>query len=220
MTARLQAAKGALMLQSLFTKKNTALLLAYGFFILWYSHFGGPLSPEAQTHYLNRLVALGYNAEQLERLQDFMAHDDGNDFIMVNLINLNPSPQTLPATGEGAPPEALIDHYMAHMTWAQLARASHPVFFGSVTGPSIDLLGIENAEVWSLSALFRYRSRQDVMEIISDPRFRERHEYKLAAMLQTIAVPVTPRLQLSDPRFLLAIVFLIFIDRGGPRRSA
>jgi len=58
------------------------------------------------------------------------------------------------------------------------------------------------------------------MEIISDPRFRERHEYKLAAMLQTIAVPVTPRLQLSDPRFLLALVFLIFIDRGGPRQSA
>ena len=51
------------------------------------------------------------------------------------------------------------------------------------------------------------------MEIISDPQFHARHEYKLAAMLQTIAVPVTPSLQMSDPRFLLALLLLAFSNR-------
>ena len=142
-----------------------------------------------------------------------MASDDGNDFVIVNLIHLNPSPETLPATGPGAPASALINHYMEHMLVAQLLKASHPLFVAQGAGPTIDLLGVNDAETWTQAALFRYRSRRDLMEIISDPQFHGRHEYKLAAMLQTIAVPVTPSLQLSDPRFILALLLLAISNR-------
>ena len=46
------------------------------------------------------------------------------------------------------------------------------------------------------------------MEIISDPQFHARHEYKLAAMLQTIAVPVTPSLQMTENAAVRSVRYL------------
>ena len=47
------------------------------------------------------------------------------------------------------------------------------------------------------------------MEIITDPRFSERHEYKLGGLLKTIAVPTEPILNPGDPRLLLGLIALI-----------
>ena len=87
------------MLNSIKTKKNAILLMTYALFVLWYSHLGGPLTLQEQRAYLEKLTALGIEADQLERIRVFMASDDGDDFIMVNLIHLNPKPIELPATG-------------------------------------------------------------------------------------------------------------------------
>ena len=56
----------------------------------------------------------------------------------------------------------------------------------------------------------RYRSRRDMLEITADPRFGERHEYKMAGLEKTIAFPVKPTLYLSDPRLLLALILFAF----------
>jgi len=45
-------------------------------------------------------------------------------------------------------------------------------------------------------------------KIAGDPRFAERHEYKVAAFEKTIAVPVQPQLLISDPRFVLLLLIL------------
>ena len=201
------------MIKALATRRNTILLTLYAAFAMWYSHFGGPITASEQAAYIKTLTEQGISEEQKARLAAFMASDDGNDFVMVNLIHLNPAPETLPATGPGAPASALIDYYMEHMLVAQLLKASHPLFVAQGAGTAMDLLGIDDAETWTQAALFRYRSRGDLMEIIVDPQFHARHEYKLAAMLQTIAVPVTPHLQVSDPRLLLAFLFLALTNR-------
>jgi hypothetical protein len=57
----------------------------------------------------------------------------------------------------------------------------------------------------------RYRSRRDIMEIITDPRFAERHEYKVGGLLKTIAVPTEPTLNPGDPRLLLGLVGVILM---------
>jgi hypothetical protein len=44
--------------------------------------------------------------------------------------------------------------------------------------------------------------------ISSDPRFRDRHEYKLAALEKTIALPVTPQFFPGDLRLLLLLALL------------
>ena len=65
--------------------------------------FRRTLTASEQAAYIKALTDQGISEEQKARLAAFMASDDGNDFVIVNLIHLNPSPETLPATGPGAP---------------------------------------------------------------------------------------------------------------------
>jgi hypothetical protein len=74
--------------------------------------------------------------------------------------------------------------------------------------PALDLWGVEGAADWSLVGLVRYRSRRDMIEIATDPAFSEAHQYKVAALAQTIAVPVEPFLMLGNPRIALALVLV------------
>lgn len=174
-------------------------------FTLWYTNLGGALSaPEIET-YMARLEARGADAERLREMRRFMEADDGRQFIMVNLLHMaNPAP-VLPATGPDAAASDLIDHYMEYMYPALFARASHPVFLGRVEALALDLAGIEGAARWDQVALMRYRSRRDMLAISTDPRFGERHEYKLAALAKTIAVPTAAIVYLSDPRVLFVV---------------
>jgi len=68
---------------------------------------------------------------------------------------------------------------MGHTYPAMFARASHPVFAGSAIGDAMDLSSIEGAE---------------------------RHDYKIAALTQTIAYPVEETIYYHDLRFLLALI--------------
>jgi hypothetical protein len=47
-----------------------------------------------------------------------------------------------------------------------------------------------------------------MLEIATDPRFGDRHDYKIAALDKTIAVPVEPRIYLVDARILLALLLV------------
>ena len=47
------------------------------------------------------------------------------------------------------------------------------------------------------------------MDILSNPAFAGRHEFKVAAIEKTIAFPLDPWFQLGDPRLVLALLFLV-----------
>tara|TARA_B100001057_G_C22334504_1_gene750862 strand:- start:243 stop:647 length:405 start_codon:yes stop_codon:yes gene_type:complete len=112
----------------------------------------------------------------------------------------------------GAPPDAdgqtLVDLYMEHMIPALLSRASHPVVVGKSVADSLDLLGIEGAEAWSDGVIMRYRSRRTFIDIIDNPEFYARHDFKLAGLEKTIAYPIEPRIYLGDLRLLLGLLTL------------
>ena len=120
---------------------------------------------------------------------------------MVNLLEQASSPDA----------DASMDRYMAHMLPAMLKRASHPMLSGAVVGDAMDLAGIEGAEAWSSVGVVRYRSRRDLMAIAADPAFDGEHDFKLAALAKTIAVPVQPGIYLSDLRMLLLLVLLAVV---------
>jgi hypothetical protein len=101
---------------------------------------------------------------------------------------------------------------MEHMYPAQFSRACHPVFFGRAVFYALDLTGIQGAEVWDQGALFRYRSRRDRMEISTNPKFSERHDYKIGALQKTIAFPVETSLYYSDLRFMLALILFALVS--------
>ncbi len=183
-------------------------LILYAVFWLWYTPLSGPMTPEEIEAAVARVEQSNSDPAQMDRIRRFLEEDDGRPFVMINLLDTNEQPRELPATGPGAGAGDLLNHYMEYMYPALLSRASHPVFAGVSVAESLDLVGIEGAEVWDQAALMRYRSRRDMWAISNHPSFGDRHEYKMEALAKTIAFPVAPVLFLSDLRIILALAFL------------
>ena len=203
--------------------------LLYALFVSWYTDFGGPLTETEIQAFIAKTEDqnLGGAPSARGALLDFLRNDTGGQFLMFNAIDLAKDP---PQT-EGAPPDAdaqtLIDLYMEHMIPALLSRASHPVVVGKSVADSLDLQGIEGAEAWSDGAIMRYRSRRTLIDIIGNPEFYARHDFKLAGLEKTIAYPIEPRIYLGDLRlilglFMLAITALLDarLARKAPRADA
>jgi len=163
-------------------------------FRLWYDGGGGPLTSEEVQHYVGILQERGATPARVDNLRKFLTEDDGRDFVMANFIDLRDVP--------GAQEE--LDRYMAHMYPAMFARAGHPVLAGPVVGGALDVWGIDNAERWTMVGLVRYRSRRDMIEIATDPAFRDAYQFKTRSIEKTIAIPSEPFLQLGSPRWLVA----------------
>lgn len=195
------------------TPARVWLILAtiYGAFFYWYTSFGGPLTPEEIDWYVEELERVGQPPEAIEAVRGFLENDTGDDFVMMNIVDFRESPLVV----EGSPPAAdaqeMVDRYMEFMYPALFARACHPVMVGFAAHRAMDLMGleVEDIDVWDQAALMRYRSRRDLMDILSNPGFAGRHEFKVAAIEKTIAFPLDPWLQLGDPRLVLALLLLV-----------
>ena len=175
-----------------------APLLAWLLFAFWYTNTAGPLSEAEISAYTERMQQDGAEIQRIESLRRFMEEDDGGQFLMVNLLHRSANPDA----------GAQMDRYMAHMTPELLKRASHPMLAGDAVFLAMDLVGIDGAEEWSMVGVVRYRSRRDLLDIAFDPRFAGEHEFKIASLEKTIAVPVRPTLHFSDARLLLLLVLL------------
>ena len=128
---------------------------AYLLFCFWYTNTGGPLTSTEVDAHLAQMKKDDAAPQNLNVIEDFMRRDTGNQFVMVNLIDLNPTPPNLPATGPGADPMALVDHYMAHMYPTMFLRASHPIFLAPVQAGAMDLLNAPGETLcFSYAALF------------------------------------------------------------------
>ena len=183
-------------------------IVVYALFFLWYTNLSGPMSDQEIDEAIIGLRANGMAENNIEHWERFMRSDTGDQFIMLNNIDMNPSPPKMPDTPEGATAQELMDVYMEHMYSEQFKRACHPVFFGEVVHETLDITGIENARSWTHGALFRYRSRGDLIQIALNPNSKDRHEYKIAALTKTIAYPIEPTIYPSDARFILFLILL------------
>ena len=185
-------------------------VLLYALFVSWYTDFGGPLTETEIQAYIAKTENLDLGGDPSARgaLLEFLRNDTGGQFLMFNAVDLAKDPPQM----EGAPPDAdgqtLLDLYMEHMIPALLSRANHPVVVGKSVANSLDLLGIEGAEAWSDGAIMRYRSRRTFIDIIGNPEFYTRHDFKLAGLEKTIAYPVEPRIYVGDLRLLLGLFML------------
>ena len=192
-----------------------SLLVIYSSFFIWYTDFGGKLTDDEIQYYGNKFESNALKDGRVleprikELLQNFMKQDSGKQFIMVNVIDMSENPTFPDGTVSEESADNLMNEYMEHMYGEILKRASHPVFMGSAVNDSMDLVGIEHAEVWETAALFRYKSRRAFLEIVTHPDMNSKHKYKIAALEKTIAFPVETQLYLGDPRLLLGFIFLI-----------
>ena len=191
----------------------TWLIIAviYLAFFSWYTSFEGPLTPAEIEHYLELSQAQDPNttAEDLARIRAFMEEDTGDDFVMINVIHLYDTPQQIDGVAPGDTTDDVLAKYMEYMFPAMLSRASHPVFRGPAVSPAMDIMNADGMEIWSAGAGVRYRSRRDLLNIATNPAFAGRHEFKVAAMVKTIAFPVDPFIYIGDPRLVLALLLVL-----------
>lgn len=181
--------------------------IIYAAFFIWYTSFGGPLSEEEIDHYLSKYAERSPppTPERMASLRRFMEEDTGDDFVMLNVIDMYDVPLQIEGVEPGESSDEVLGKYMAYMNPALLSRASHPVIFGTAAHTAMDLMNAPGMEQWTRGAFMRYRSRRDMLEISSNPRFQGSHEFKVAAMEKTIAFPLDPWFQLGDPRVVLAL---------------
>jgi hypothetical protein len=182
--------------------------LLYAVFTFWYTDFGGPLSGQEIEEFVEVMTANGATTERVNYYADFLRNDSGRQFLMVNNIDMNENPPSVAGAPANADADTLMALYMEHMIPELLKRACHPVIMGPAVYSVIDVAGIEGAEQWTSAALFRYRSRRALMEIIGNPDILGPHEFKLAALDKTIAYPMETSLYLGDPRLLLGLILL------------
>ncbi len=196
-----------------------AIAALYVGFFGWYTSFGGPLTSEEIDRYVAILEERAADPQITAALRKFLEEDTGDDFAMVNVIELREPPLAVEGVPPGETATQVLGRYMAFMWPELLRRACHPVVVGAAAANALDIWGIEGAESWSQGALMRYRSRRDMMEIAANPAFSGPHEFKQAAMLKTVAFPIDPWIQLGDPRLLLGLVLLVLgLSLHGPLR--
>jgi len=182
------------------------LFAIYAAFFSWYTSFGGPLTEEEIEGYLAKMQRGDPSPERLAMLRRFLEEDTGDDFVMINVIDMYDKPLQVEGVDADDSSAEVMAKYMEYMYPALFARACHPVLFGTAANTAMDLMNAEGMEHWTIGAGMRYRSRRDMMEITMNPEFAGRHEFKTAAMAKTIAFPIDPWFQAGDPRLLLALI--------------
>ena len=185
------------------------LAVLYAAFFGWYTSFGGPLTAQEVDQYMTLFAEREDPPppETLALLRRFLEEDTGDDFVMINVIDMYDEPLPMEGVEPGETSDEVLDKYMAYMMPALVSRASHPVLYGTAANSAMDLMNADGMEKWTTGAGMRYRSRRDMMEITVNPAFRGSHDFKIAAMAKTIAFPVDPWFQLGDPRLVLALLF-------------
>lgn len=191
----------------------------YAGFFFWYTDMGGKLTQAEIQDFVEKqeqnILNSGVSPDseefrlRIDFITRFMEEDTGNQFIMVNNIEMNKDPGDGPGANPGESSDQLLSRYMEHMWPNLLKRASHPIFGGNTISQSMDLVGIEGAETWDQVALMRYKSRRAFLEIVTHPDMNGRHEFKVEAMKKTIAYPAEPIAFYSDVRIFLGMLILI-----------
>ncbi len=182
--------------------------LIYLSFFAWYTDLQGPLRDAEVEEFVATMTATGREPEEIAMVEQFGREDTGRQFLMANNVDYNENPPHVEGAEPGEDADQLMARYMEHMFPALLARASHPAVVGPAVFRAMDLAGIEGAEQWDMNALFRYRSRRTFLEIVTNPAFSGRHDFKAAALDKNIAFPIEPALYLGDLRLVLGLLLL------------
>jgi hypothetical protein len=187
------------------------LLGLYAAFFGWYTSFAGPLSEEEIARYIGLIESSEPrpSPERVAMLHRFMQEDTGDDFVMVNVIDMYEEPRQIPGVEPGETSGEVLAKYMEYMFPQLLRRACHPVLYGSAAASAMDLMNAPGMQTWSTGAGMRYRSRRDMLEIATNKAFAGAHDFKIAAMRKTIAFPIDPWMQLGDPRLVLALLLAL-----------
>ena len=184
----------------------------YGVFSLWYFNWAGPITSSEIESYMTAFQnAEGNQHTDAQIFRAFLEQDDGDEFVMLNLVQLHDGDVTHPVSGEGVNPSELLGEYFGPFSLALLKRGGHPVFQARTVGGNIDSWNAQNNVGFGVAAMMRYKSRRDLVELVIDPAFADGHLYKLAAIERTISYPTQIMLSTSlRPPVMVLLVLILF----------
>ena len=183
----------------------------YAVFIIWYYNWKGPLTRSEIERYTLLLKQQISDPEIYDAIENFMHKDDGKGFVMLNMIIFQKGLVSHPVTLEPMKSQALLLEYFKPFSSQILRRAGHPVLQATLRAGYIEAWGVEPNPGWQLVGLIRYRSRRDMLELLTTDAFHAVHGYKKAAILKTLAIPMQIRSSLyaSPPVWVAMLLFIL-----------
>jgi hypothetical protein len=175
--------------------------LIYALFWWWYVGFRPKVTPVEveQTMGLFKTEG-GWTDQQRENLRNFLANDDGKDFVMVNLLLLNrPQKES----------REKLAKYQKIFLGSLLRKAGHPVMVAMAASGNVENVACDQDEGWGAAGMIRYRSRRDLMEMLPATIGSEHHGLKLAALERTFAFPASPWFLFGGPKLLAPLVIAL-----------
>ncbi len=164
--------------------------LIYTLFSLWYFNWQGALTPVEIDRFMAAFEELeGSKHTDKATFRRFLEEDDGGEFIMLNQVQLRRGDVVHPLTGKAMNASELVGEYFGPFALSLLKRGGHPVFQARTLGGNIDSWNAETNVGFGTTAMMRYKSRRDVVELVLAPAFADAHIYKLAAIERTISYP-------------------------------
>ena len=190
------------------------LLLAYLLGLSWYGGSGDPVKDAELESYIKALVSnADVRGRDTDKAVNYMRRlaekDDGNEFIMVNLIRFRETS----LYSKDSPWVAETDPMIADARYGDgvipllLKRGSLPVFVSSVSGGFIN--ETTHSE-WDMVAMVRYRSVRDMLQMMVEMSSTDLADHKWAAIEQTHVFPVKPKISLLSLRLMIGITLFLF----------
>jgi len=186
--------------------------LIYTLFSLWYFNWQGALTPVEIDRFMAAFEELeGNKHTDKATFRRFLAEDDGGEFIMLNQVQLRRGDVVHPLTGKAMNASELVGEYFGPFALSLLKRGGHPVFQARTLGGNIDSWNAETNVGFGTTAMMRYKSRRDVVELVLAPAFADAHIYKLAAIERTISYPtrIVMSTWLRPPVAVLLVLLLL-----------
>ena len=190
------------------------LLLVYLLGLSWYGGSGDPVKDAELESYIKALVSnADVRGRDTDKAVNYMRRlaekDDGNEFIMVNLIRFRETS----LYSKDSPWVAETDPMIADARYGDgvipllLKRGSLPVFVSSVSGGFINET---THDEWDMVAMVRYRSVRDMLQMMVEMSSTDLADHKWAAIEQTHVFPVKPKISLVSLRLMIGILLLLF----------
>ena len=189
----------------------TAALAGYLLFLLWYGFRSRPLAPAEIDGFFEAIKGRPEGTgTRPEVLRAFLEADDGREFLMVNLVQVQSGLVADPVGGKPIPGLGLFKRYARRFVPVLLRHGGHPVFAGRKVGGYIDAWNVPPDPGWTMFGLVRYRSRRDLVQLALDPAFENAHPEKMLGTLATFSFPAQPFVSLHPgPRVTVALVLAL-----------
>lgn len=160
-------------------------------FFLWHQPLKGPLTEDELAQYFERRAGPGGGEEfsDIEEMLSFFLEDDGRPFVMFNLLDYSEMANYSEGqfeditTGDAASVE-----YAKGVLPLLLKRGSYPVMIA--TRQNTILNSVTETELdFDAIALVRYRSRRDLLDMITSEAFANAEIHKWASLDATLVAP-------------------------------